>query len=96
MQDIVDKGFQLHFGYTLENYRLWLGKDETEVILKKIELLAPGLTVEDDGSGTMIPSKIHKSLVYKIQNQNSRRKDILLGQRNGEKNGCSFHFLRLK
>ena len=80
MQGIVDKGFQLHFGYTIETEKLWPGTDEIELILKKIELLAPGLTQEDDGSGELVPAKIQKSLEYKVFNQNSRRRDTLHGQ----------------
>ena len=82
----MDKGFNLHFGYTLatDKKNLWMGIDEMEFILKKIELLAPGLTQEDDGSGNLVPTKLCKSFSNRIQNDNTRRRNKLVGQQNGK------------
>ena len=81
----MDKGFGLHFGYTLKTEKLWLGSVEIDEILKMIEMMAPGLTQSEDGDGNLVPKAIRKSLEYRIQNTNSRRRDKLYGQENGRK-----------
>ena len=64
---------------------MWLGTDEAHQILKKLELMAPGLTTTTDGSGKVVHNGLLQSLIYKIQNANTKRRDKLIVEDQGTK-----------
>lgn len=70
----------------MKTEKIWLGSVEVDEIIKKIEMLAPGLTQFEDASGNLVPTALTKSLKYKIENANSRRRDKLqlVGQEIGK------------
>ena len=72
--------FHKAFEFNVEslNRKLWPGKEVADILLQRIEVMAPGLTVKIDAeTGDSIPLPIQETFIKKFENERSlKRRDL--------------------
>ena len=70
--------FDKTIGYTEQTYNanLWPSTPSATILLKKIEMCSPGLTLLKQG-GKVVPGNLKKALIKKFSTDTCNRKDKL-------------------